>query len=557
MLKRLVALFLVVLMSINGFAAAVSDNDGSVFITKAEFDSLKNSFQYELNDFNQNIDTKLDSAIDAYIKGVKSSENRQVTTIVDYAKKNYVYAYDANDTLEYKYGWPIFWGDFSSTLYTGSGNANREVGITYRFDKGDVTDSNKQNKTTITSLQESTTTGSYFAKWYGFLKDCVDTLYFSANSFGTSDGNNAAYNLYKGIIATGQGGTDGSGIIVKTNQNLIGNGLWWIRSTRDGYDGLTVGSRTFNRSDGVMYIITPMLTPAVCRGIEHDWGERLNDVIVINKSYNYDMFSNFDRDYNWGYLGSYKTNFISGFAKKNKDRWTNPDPGGYNKTNNPNILKYCVSGTLGSSLFATDWTNSTTRDSTNYRSDFANIPDYTNTDYNTAQPPFYFPLVGFERTYLTNWSQIVNGDLSTIAKKEVNLHATTTGIWNGQDGEKYLSVCAGLPVADLGVGQQLSKLSLSFSESGSHIVWFSNRPFNPTIDPQSNTNLISNMEGGTYNSTYKGYVVNNQKVDFKYMRSNYSSEEIIYMKWAKFTAPSTIKANTGVKLGNTYGIIQN
>ena len=38
--KRLLALFLVVLMSINTFAAVVGDNDGAAFITKAEFVAL-------------------------------------------------------------------------------------------------------------------------------------------------------------------------------------------------------------------------------------------------------------------------------------------------------------------------------------------------------------------------------------------------------------------------------------------------------------------------------------------------------------------------------------
>ena len=40
MMKKLLALFLVVLMSINTMGAVVSDNDGAAFITKAEFDSL-------------------------------------------------------------------------------------------------------------------------------------------------------------------------------------------------------------------------------------------------------------------------------------------------------------------------------------------------------------------------------------------------------------------------------------------------------------------------------------------------------------------------------------
>ena len=51
--KRLLALFLVVLMSINTFGAVVSDNDGSAFITKAEFDSLKNDFQSQINNYNK------------------------------------------------------------------------------------------------------------------------------------------------------------------------------------------------------------------------------------------------------------------------------------------------------------------------------------------------------------------------------------------------------------------------------------------------------------------------------------------------------------------------
>ena len=41
-IKRKIALHLVVLMSINSFAAVVGDNDGVAFITKAEFKSLKN-----------------------------------------------------------------------------------------------------------------------------------------------------------------------------------------------------------------------------------------------------------------------------------------------------------------------------------------------------------------------------------------------------------------------------------------------------------------------------------------------------------------------------------
>ena len=70
-LKRGVALFLIFALSLNSFAAIVSDNDGSAFITKAEFDSLKNSFQSQIDQYNTSIDAKIDGAIAAYLAGIK------------------------------------------------------------------------------------------------------------------------------------------------------------------------------------------------------------------------------------------------------------------------------------------------------------------------------------------------------------------------------------------------------------------------------------------------------------------------------------------------------
>ena len=81
-LKKLMALFLVVLMSIESFAAAVSDNDGSAFITKAEFDSLKNNFQSQIDQYNTSIDAKIDGAIAAYLSGVKIEVSQTLNTVL-------------------------------------------------------------------------------------------------------------------------------------------------------------------------------------------------------------------------------------------------------------------------------------------------------------------------------------------------------------------------------------------------------------------------------------------------------------------------------------------
>ena len=80
--KRALCIIFALILSMNSFGAAVSDNDGSAFITKAEFDSLKNNFQNQLNQYNSNIDNKINAAIASYVAGVKTS--KKSTYIVEH-----------------------------------------------------------------------------------------------------------------------------------------------------------------------------------------------------------------------------------------------------------------------------------------------------------------------------------------------------------------------------------------------------------------------------------------------------------------------------------------
>ena len=75
LIKRYVALIFVLLFSIESFAAVVGDNDGAAFITKAEFDSLKNDFQSQLDRYNSSIDNKIDGAIASYLSGIKIAKS--------------------------------------------------------------------------------------------------------------------------------------------------------------------------------------------------------------------------------------------------------------------------------------------------------------------------------------------------------------------------------------------------------------------------------------------------------------------------------------------------
>ena len=93
LIKRYIALILVLLFSIESFAAVVGDNDGAAFITKAEFDSMKNDFQSQLDRYNSSLDNKIDGAIASYLEGAKVSKEQTLDVMfskaIDLTMRNY------------------------------------------------------------------------------------------------------------------------------------------------------------------------------------------------------------------------------------------------------------------------------------------------------------------------------------------------------------------------------------------------------------------------------------------------------------------------------------
>ena len=81
-IKSLMMILIILMLVMESLAAAVSDNDGSAFITKAEFDSLKNNFQTQIDQYNTTIDSKIDDAIASYLSGVKVEQERQIDSII-------------------------------------------------------------------------------------------------------------------------------------------------------------------------------------------------------------------------------------------------------------------------------------------------------------------------------------------------------------------------------------------------------------------------------------------------------------------------------------------
>ena len=68
-IKKLISILLIVFLSVNTYATQ-SSNDGSSFITKAEFDSLISKFSEQMDVYRAGLNAKIDTAIASYIGGL-------------------------------------------------------------------------------------------------------------------------------------------------------------------------------------------------------------------------------------------------------------------------------------------------------------------------------------------------------------------------------------------------------------------------------------------------------------------------------------------------------
>lgn len=131
MKRQLIAVLLIISMITSSFAATVSDNDGSAFITKAEFDSLKNNFQSQIDQFNSSIDSKIDAAIAQYLAGITVSTEQTLISLLSSDGKYGGYleywcstTSDAFDTNDKKYS--------RDTFYMIHSAGNKSIMVKYK-----------------------------------------------------------------------------------------------------------------------------------------------------------------------------------------------------------------------------------------------------------------------------------------------------------------------------------------------------------------------------------------------------------------------------------------
>ena len=210
-------------MSINTFGAVVGDNDGAAFITKAEFDSLKNDFQSQIDQYNTSIDSKIDGAIASYLAGI-STAVKTVTPLNgelhDVPMGKGYRAYNKTD-------WDMDTGDIaewimnSSMLTVSNGSwRDRDGGLVMSYRKSnDWTAALAEFPSPVWYLQTQTD-GSVV--WY---KDGLESRRIMAS---------IAMNNFKGVLAPYRGSrpwlfSDKNGVVTNldtTRITIIDNRIW-------------------------------------------------------------------------------------------------------------------------------------------------------------------------------------------------------------------------------------------------------------------------------------------------------------------------------------------
>ena len=250
----------------HSLAAVVSDNDGSAFITKAEFDSLKNNFQSVINKYQTSIDSKIDEAIASYLSGiVVSSEitlenyinkylnNQGVTRITpknNWSNNGGQFSYYTNVYIGIWWAWTCAAGGTGTTV---SGEMNFTNGTPFYpswYDQwGNVS-------STATAGDDNRYMGVASSKGIKYVDFAISDVYTSATSLNTGVYTPAYGGSLYSLAITNNGTqfdnrkTTSAYNVSYTMNAIAGNGNYDKRS--DGSDRRGEGG-SMNTNNGLFY----------------------------------------------------------------------------------------------------------------------------------------------------------------------------------------------------------------------------------------------------------------------------------------------------------------
>ena len=475
-------------MCINSFGAVVGDNDGAAFITKAEFESLKNVFQAQINKYNASIDNKIDGAIASYIAGINVAKDT-ITNNLCYDEDGVLSVRANYDDINWKEGFIYLTEDHYQIFNKNNASATDTLwrnGIS--IGKVSFT-SNAQKEFTDPSVTNVDRTNG-FAIWNGVAK----TKYaIRSNSFDR----NLTYNIrdfgiQNNLVVWEQIYKYSNVDLTLRNVALYRGHLGYWRTATDFYATNNYTPYTFNssisKSTSEVGTTSIILTPASA---------------TFKRFVDYDYYKDWSND-----TDTTGHTTISSASQI----W--------------NSVIYEISQlNLGESGFATFNENpmSSVWDAGNYGS----------------QPAIQevFPFFGFVSA-LTNWNQIANKNWDSVAKVLDNNYDSSGRVYVDSKNTKHMLICAGAPVCEVKNGNIVCIDVVFDDKDKDYDVWFCVNGWkrnaaieNDSVLPRSHVYLDKELKtkasSGSYGS--KSVKVPNGEKTF-YV--DIPEEGVLFVKWS-------------------------
>ena len=589
--KKALCLIFAFLLSINSFAAVVSDNDGSAFITKAEYDSLKNNFQSQLDSYNTGIDSKIDNAISSYLAGIKTSKSGTIDSL----KKGVIWSIGPFDRPRFKHGVPI-WDMMSGRIFfptaadTRSGK-DLSTYINMVSSWGD----NFTNKTPIVNsrwgyddilLTKTSSTGALLDGWYGLCGHWKQIWYVTNMQPTWADG------LTNTSVSAAISGV--------SSQNL--NGEFWSGNFRP---------QTTAKADtswpAVQWVGNPFLSigtgngninySTISKGNQLKWDTNLSVFAPITYNCFAEEYNNIPADpndclYNIRDEICYITlSSLHCSETRNNDwnllRYTMPDPD-YMTTPSENPWNLSsLPGAINQFRYAYHRKLS----DTNYTLLNSNVPLYATRSY-LGKYTYGGTTWTFKQhmyiqepkllTSITNWNKI-GLDMEPDVKTYINNNSLTSQLLTLSDKTKALSLAAGVPISKLEKKKKMTikgefrkncsydynattKKSVlnegSLDDTDAYIIYAKYTPFNINTMPENETDLIdispSTKDAANIGKLAKCRIVRDGKINITFTNDE-EKDKLIFFKWEKlsnWTTPGTTRktgagTNTDVHKTNT------
>ena len=543
-------------MSINSFAAIVSDNDGSAFVTKAEFELLKKNFSNQITNYNTSIDGKIDGAIASYLAGINL--NKPIHTSLFLPDEVYCMLNKSDSEtkdLQYVYARPQISGDGVDW----HANSHGIYAWAYTFNSRAGEETGERNM--IDSLYLSETDMESSARWIGHWKNVKEIYKINGlisklgNDYGkhANDGKydvmiNPPYKTLENVLLpltgnksnfldynTSYGNSSGNSYssqglaftneyvwpILKFSQYKLEKSMNFQETKKalllfypEEYYGFTYDNCTENFVGFDRYLVTSDANSTVCPTL-------------------HTAYPNLTR-YNGGTYGDGPT---AAAINGNKEGWfstifntasTISTQRGFFQSN----MEDKKSHVEALSFSGRWWVDP-------YYSDYGNAGGWRGTNnYLYINKRFPWPIVTFPWKYIKNWSQLWQSS-TDWAIHFIDEFDTTSWIVRKYNGKNHLSIAAGYPLFEV-KKEKKYKFDIKFAEANDHLVFVHYGPFYTTSPETENDNAITEFVKSAkieMDSRFTNAIVvkAGEKVSVEFETTK---DDVIFLKWCDKPDPS-------------------